>query len=636
MALITVNLRLVSPYGENDIAKPAAGQVRFTPIAHGKLNGALRTIETVNASIIQGVMSPVELAPGAWTVEVLPTRGNPWPAVTVTLEEGMEEPVNLADLAPEIVIKGEQLAKGDPGPGLVDWVDNGDGTVSFISEDGRMVGPGTMPAGPEGPQGPRGLQGDPGPIGPQGIQGVPGDTGIQGPAGPIGMTWRGVWSPDTDYVDNDSVFYEGSSYFAAGDPSPGEVPSTSSEHWTALAIQGQQGNQGLQGEQGPEGPKGDPGADSVVPGPEGPIGPEGPAGIQGEQGPAGEPGPRGPKGDPGDPGPEGPQGRGFTIRGNRDSIEDLPETGQLGDGYLISGDLYAWDDVNGEWVNVGNVQGPQGIQGLKGDKGDQGIQGPKGDPGDEGPQGPAGIQGPKGETGDQGPEGEIGPEGPQGPVGDTGLATVNTVAPGVWMIDQVPNPDSPVLEDLQVSVFNKADKQELSNLQTQVEGYLSDVDSAISSANTRIDTTETTISSDILPRLSDSPVGATFVLNNQPTIPDRTEVIPTGWAKVGDSPSPVTATDSGFTTTSPGLYLIAITGSYGNGTPTGNYEYRIIKNGVRVMSIYGSADVSSRSGTCVIQLGLEDILQPQYYQSSGTSFTLRQNNFNTLTFVRIV
>ena len=459
MALITVNLRLVSPYGENDIAKPAAGQVRFTPVAHGKLNGALRTIETVNASIIQGVMSPVELAPGAWTVEVLPTRGNPWPAVTVTLEEGMEEPVNLADLAPEIVIKGEQLAKGDPGPGLVDWVDNGDGTVSFISEDGRMVGPGTMPAGPEGPQGPRGLQGDPGPIGPQGIQGVPGDTGIQGPAGPIGMTWRGVWSPDTDYVDNDSVFYEGSSYFAAGDPSPGEVPSTSSEHWTALAIQGQQGNQGLQGEQGPEGPKGDPGADSVVPGPEGPIGPEGPAGIQGEQGPAGEPGPRGPKGDPGDPGPEGPQGRGFTIRGNRDSIEDLPETGQLGDGYLISGDLYAWDDVNGEWVNVGNVQGPQGIQGLKGDKGDQGIQGPKGDTGDTGPTGPAnslsvgtvttgaagtsasstitgtspsqvlnltiprgatGAQGPIGPKGDTGPQGETGLQGATGPKGDTG------------------------------------------------------------------------------------------------------------------------------------------------------------------------------------------------------------------------
>lgn len=256
MALITVNLRLVSPYGENDIAKPAAGQVRFTPVAHGKLNGALRTIETVNASIIQGVMSPVELAPGAWTVEVLPTRGNPWPAVTVTLEEGMAEPVNLAELAPEIVLNGVQLAKGDPGPGLVDWVDNGDGTVSFISEDGRMVGPGTMPAGPEGPQGPRGLQGDPGPVGPQGIQGITGDTGIQGPAGPVGMTWRGTWSSGTDYVDNDSVFYEGASYFAAGDPTPGEIPSTSSEHWTALALQGQQGNQGPQGEQGPVGPEG--------------------------------------------------------------------------------------------------------------------------------------------------------------------------------------------------------------------------------------------------------------------------------------------------------------------------------------------------------------------------------------------
>lgn len=141
MALITVNLSLVSPYGENDAAKPATGLARFTPAAHGKFHGALRTIETINAPIIQGVMTPVELTPGTWNVDIKPAKGNPWPTITYTLVEGMQEPVNLADLAPDIVIDGKQLAKGDVGP---------------IGPPGERG-----PQGPQGPQGPKGDKGDP-------------------------------------------------------------------------------------------------------------------------------------------------------------------------------------------------------------------------------------------------------------------------------------------------------------------------------------------------------------------------------------------------------------------------------------------------------------------------------------------
>jgi hypothetical protein len=77
------------------------------------------------------------------------------------------------------------------------------------------------------------------PEGPQGIQGLIGLTGA------TGIEWQGLWSSGTDYVDNDAVFYDGASWFASGDPTLGEVPSSSSTEWYPLALQGVQGDQGI-------------------------------------------------------------------------------------------------------------------------------------------------------------------------------------------------------------------------------------------------------------------------------------------------------------------------------------------------------------------------------------------------------
>ena len=52
--------------------------------------------------------------------------------------------------------------------------------------------------------------------------------------------------------------------------------------------------------------------------------------------------------------------------------------------------------INGEWVDIPVIQGPQGETGPEGDKGD------KGDPGETGPKGDPGETGPKGEKGDPG------------------------------------------------------------------------------------------------------------------------------------------------------------------------------------------------------------------------------------------
>ena len=123
-------------------------------------------------------------------------------------------------------------------------------------------------------------------------------------------------------------------------------------------------------------------------------------------------GPRGPKGDKGD---------GISIIGDYDSYEELINnhpSGNRGDCYLVSGNLYVWNSEKSIWDNVGNIEGPPGKsekisvgkvssgseatiidnfdgevhtldfvipRGPKGDKGESGPKGEKGEKGDIGP-----------------------------------------------------------------------------------------------------------------------------------------------------------------------------------------------------------------------------------------------------------
>ena len=145
------------------------------------------------------------------------------------------------------------------------------------------------PQGLIGPQGIQGLKGDTGDQGPQGIQGIQGDTGPQGPAG-TSFTWKGNWSNLINYLINDAVGRNGSSYIATAN-NINHDPETDASHlyWADLAIEGAIGPQGPQGNQGE-------------------IGPQGLQGIQGVQGIKGDTGNTGAKGDKGDNGNQGPQG----------------------------------------------------------------------------------------------------------------------------------------------------------------------------------------------------------------------------------------------------------------------------------------------------------------------------------------
>lgn len=108
----------------------------------------------------------------------------------------------------------------------------------------------------------------------------------------------------------------------------------------------------------------------------------------------------------------GVDGTSVTILGSYNTLAELQAahpTGQLGDAYMVAGDLYVWNGT--AWENVGQIQGPKGDtgatgpQGPKGDTGATGAKGDKGDTGATGAQGPAGAQGAKGDKGDAGTNG---------------------------------------------------------------------------------------------------------------------------------------------------------------------------------------------------------------------------------------
>ena len=101
----------------------------------------------------------------------------------------------------------------------------------------------------------------------------------------------------------------------------------------------------------------------------------------------------------GERGPKGEDGKSFSILGQKDNEQSLPETGKVGEGWLVQGNVYIWDINTNHWVNAGNLKGEKGDPG---ERGPQGSQGPRGEAGERGQQGPAGQDGAKGENGIRG------------------------------------------------------------------------------------------------------------------------------------------------------------------------------------------------------------------------------------------
>ena len=233
-----------------------------------------------------------------------------------------------------------------------------------------------------------------------------GSGGLQGPPGAVGPRGEGIQFisslPSTDDLPSTATL--GDTYIISG-----ELWIYGSSGWEdAGPLQGPQGETGETGATGERGPQGylvgirvtsthiqwvllDPDTGTPIgdwadlialedlkgdPGENGAEGPQGEPGenielqltethIQWRAGEAGTwadlvalsviTGPAGPQGEQGEP------GQGLVILGTLNSSGDLPVSGSLGDGYVISGDLWVW--TGAEWENVGVIQGPAGADG---------------------------------------------------------------------------------------------------------------------------------------------------------------------------------------------------------------------------------------------------------------------------------
>jgi len=186
-----------------------------------------------------------------------------------------------------------------------DFINIADRVRPFGRGDGSSGG-GTGPTGPTGPVGPsgadgndgaqgvdgddgaqgvQGLQGQAGNDGIQGIQGLQGPKGDAGPPSPAGLTWEGAWDNTKAYALNDTIGYNGASYFCISAHTGSEpTENVNDTKWALIAAQGAPGAPGVDGDQGIAGANGAQG----LQGPAGADGAQGVDGADGPQGPAGE------------------------------------------------------------------------------------------------------------------------------------------------------------------------------------------------------------------------------------------------------------------------------------------------------------------------------------------------------------
>lgn len=74
---------------------------------------------------------------------------------------------------------------------------------------------------------------------------------------------------------------------------------------------------------------------------------------------------------------QGKDGTSVNILGSYNSLEELNQahpTGNVGDAYIVQGNMYVWSVEDNTWVDVGNIQGPAGTNGKDGENGKSAYQ----------------------------------------------------------------------------------------------------------------------------------------------------------------------------------------------------------------------------------------------------------------------
>ena len=75
--------------------------------------------------------------------------------------------------------------------------------------------------------------------------------------------------------------------------------------------------------------------------------------------------------------PKGSDGTSVNILGSYNSYSELKQahpTGNVGDAYIVQGNMYVWNSEEQDWVDVGDIQGPPGKDGQDGTNGKSAYQ----------------------------------------------------------------------------------------------------------------------------------------------------------------------------------------------------------------------------------------------------------------------
>ena len=193
-----------------------------------------------------------------------------------------------------------------------------------------------------------------------------------------------------DLEDWNVFLVQGSSDLPACDPATeGRLYYVSSESGFQTCSNGSWNPIDLTGPSGAQGSAGTDGTDGAI----GPAGPEGPEGAIGPVGPEGA------------TGADGEDGTSFSIIGTVEETSDLGEIyiGESGDAFMVNSTIHIHVWSGSEWVDLGNISGPQGPAGVSGEAGPVGVDGPTGDDGlnaliDTSPQSSGGTNCPMGGT----------------------------------------------------------------------------------------------------------------------------------------------------------------------------------------------------------------------------------------------
>lgn len=251
------------------------------------------------------------------------------------------------------------------------------------------------------------------------------------------FTPKGEYNPETAYQKFNVVTSGGSSYVAL-QPTTGNAPPNPA-YWQLLAAAGEQGKQGVQGPPGEKGSTGEPGQAATIQ-----VGSvtTGAAGSQASvvnSGtsaaavlnftiPQGETGPQGIQGEQGLPGP------GLEIAGGPYATPEEVPSPENGSCYLVGAaapyDVYYRN--NGQWTNLGPIQGAEGPQGAQGDPGQAATiqvgQVATGEPGSQAAVTNSGTEN-AAVLNFTIPQGAVGQTGPVGATPNLTIGTVSTLEP---------------------------------------------------------------------------------------------------------------------------------------------------------------------------------------------------------------